>query len=165
MTNLNKIIKCLLKKGEIKMNFIMKKQLEMKKGSKKGFTLVEVIVVIVIIAILAAIAVPALTGYIDKAKQRQAIAEARNIVTAVQTIFDDAYAGTTTFNTTDELTGASEVPAGKSIGSQVYDLVGINYTPANIKGIKTTTKGAITQLIWENGFTVTYKDGKFTVTP
>jgi prepilin-type N-terminal cleavage/methylation domain-containing protein len=37
-------------------------------AGRAGFTLVEVIVVIVIIAILAAIGVPALTGYIDKAK-------------------------------------------------------------------------------------------------
>ena len=34
----------------------------------KGFTLVELIVVLVILAILAAILVPALLGYIDKAK-------------------------------------------------------------------------------------------------
>ena len=35
---------------------------------KKGFTLVELIVVLVILAILAALLIPALTGYIDKAK-------------------------------------------------------------------------------------------------
>ena len=35
---------------------------------KKGFTLVELIVVLVILAILAALLVPALTGYIDKAR-------------------------------------------------------------------------------------------------
>jgi type IV pilus assembly protein PilA len=37
-------------------------------SAKRGFTLVEVIVVLVILAILAAIAIPALTGYIDKAR-------------------------------------------------------------------------------------------------
>ena len=36
---------------------------------KKGFTLVELIVVLVILAILAALLVPALTGYIDKARK------------------------------------------------------------------------------------------------
>ena len=71
------------------MNFIMKKQLEMKKGSKKGFTLVEVIVVIVIIAILAAIAIPALTGYIERANQRAAVVDARTITTAMQTMVSD----------------------------------------------------------------------------
>lgn len=46
----------------------------MRKNMKnKGFTLVELIVVIVILAILAAILVPALLGYIDKAKKNQEI--------------------------------------------------------------------------------------------
>jgi prepilin-type N-terminal cleavage/methylation domain-containing protein len=56
-----------------------------------GFTLVEVIVVIVIIAILAAIGVPALTGYIDKAQDRQYIAKARNAFVAVRAVLDEAY--------------------------------------------------------------------------
>ena len=40
----------------------------MKERNNKGFTLVELIVVLVILAILAAILVPALLGYIDKAR-------------------------------------------------------------------------------------------------
>ena len=40
----------------------------LKKNDKKGFTLVELIVVLVILAILAALLIPALTGYIDKAR-------------------------------------------------------------------------------------------------
>ena len=41
--------------------------------NKKGFTLVELIVVLVILAILAALLVPALTGYIDKAKEQSLV--------------------------------------------------------------------------------------------
>ena len=37
----------------------------------KGFTLVELIVVLVILAILAALLIPALLGYIDKAREKQ----------------------------------------------------------------------------------------------
>ena len=73
------------------MNYINKKQNEIKGQYKKGFTLVEVIVVIVIIAILAAIAVPALTGYIAKAKERSAIAEAKTALTALQSISSQVY--------------------------------------------------------------------------
>lgn len=59
---------------------------------KKGFTLVELIVVLVILAILAALLVPALTGYIDKAKEKAIIAETRQVVVAAQTLGDEAYA-------------------------------------------------------------------------
>lgn len=58
---------------------------------KKGFTLVELIVVLVILAILAALLVPALTGYIDKAKEKNVIAETRQVVMAAQTLVDEAY--------------------------------------------------------------------------
>ena len=59
--------------------------------SKKGFTLVELIVVLVILAILAALLVPALTGYIDKAKEKKVIAETRMVVMAVQTVASEVY--------------------------------------------------------------------------
>lgn len=65
---------------------------KLKNNNKKGFTLVELIVVLVILAILAALLIPALTGYIDKAKEKQVIAEARQTVMATQTLVDEAYA-------------------------------------------------------------------------
>ncbi len=65
---------------------------KLKKNGNKGFTLVELIVVLVILAILAALLIPALTGYIDKARQKQIIAETRQAVMAAQTLVDEAYA-------------------------------------------------------------------------
>ena len=62
------------------------------KNNKKGFTLVELIVVLVILAILAALLIPALTGYIDRAKKKSIIAETRQVVMAAQTLVDEAYA-------------------------------------------------------------------------
>ena len=50
------------------------------KNKKKGFTLVELIVVLVILGVLAAFAVPALTGYIDSAKEKQAVSETQACV-------------------------------------------------------------------------------------
>jgi prepilin-type N-terminal cleavage/methylation domain-containing protein len=57
-----------------------------------GFTLVEVIVVLVILAILAAIAIPALTGYIDKARDREWAMRARDFALACRTVLDERYA-------------------------------------------------------------------------
>lgn len=58
---------------------------------RSGFTLVELIVVLVILAILAALLIPALTGYIDKSKRDQVVAETRMLHEAVQTVASEAY--------------------------------------------------------------------------
>lgn len=63
-----------------------------KKNTKRGFTLVELIVVLVILAILAALLIPALTGYIDKARKSQVVAETRMLTQAVQTEMSTVYA-------------------------------------------------------------------------
>lgn len=63
-----------------------------KKNTKRGFTLVELIVVLVILAILAALLIPALTGYIDKTRKSQVVAETRALTQAVQTEMSTIYA-------------------------------------------------------------------------
>lgn len=67
------------------------KKLRDSKKNKKGFTLVELIVVLVILAILMAILIPALTGYIRKAQDKQVIAEGRTALMAAQTALSEAY--------------------------------------------------------------------------
>lgn len=59
--------------------------------NRRGFTLVELIVVLVILAVLASLLIPALTGYIDRAKRDQVVAETRMLHEAVQTVASEAY--------------------------------------------------------------------------
>lgn len=116
--------------------------LQQKRRSKKGgFTLVELIVVLVILAILAALLIPALTGYINKAKEKNVIAETRQCVMAAQTLYDEAYAGVAKNGKVDapkdadilelaELTGKGELGTGdnavKFDGNKVSKLVYTN---------------------------------------
>ncbi len=62
------------------------------KNNRKGFSLVELIVVLVILAILAALLIPALLGYIDRAREKQHVLEAKNCMTAAQAVFSELYA-------------------------------------------------------------------------
>lgn len=119
---------------------------KLKNNKKKGFTLVELIVVLVILAILAALLIPALTGYIDKAKEKSITAETRQAVMAAQTIADEMYgdvgvgANTGTelqTGTADEFTAAkiaklAEVPSG------------------NIKSAKIDANGKISELVYQD---------------
>lgn len=73
----------------------LKRRLKNSLQSRSGFTLVELIVVLVILAILAAFTIPAMLGFVEDAKGKAAIAEAREVYLAAQTIVtensDDSY--------------------------------------------------------------------------
>lgn len=62
------------------------------KSTKRGFTLVELIVVLVILAVLAAMLVPALTGYIRRAREEKEFQAASSVYTAVQALATQEYA-------------------------------------------------------------------------
>jgi prepilin-type N-terminal cleavage/methylation domain-containing protein len=97
---------------------------------RKGFTLVEVIVVLVILAILAAIAIPALTGYIDKAQDKQYMAQAREAVVAMRSIIAEDYAAGTIVPrsplTSDYLETGVVLSSNKQIKCFNYMNLGLN---------------------------------------
>lgn len=63
----------------------------MKNKNTKGFTLVEIIVVLVILAILAAAAIPSMIGFVDKAHEKSAYNELREIAVASQCAYSEVY--------------------------------------------------------------------------
>ena len=57
---------------------------EVKKNSKKGFTLVELVVVIAILAILAAIAIPVVSSTIQSSQRSSALSNAQTLELAIK---------------------------------------------------------------------------------
>ena len=99
------------------------------KSSKKGFTLVELIVVIVILAILAAMLVPALIGYIDRAKKEKDYQAASTLYAAAQATLTEQY-GKGEIASKDAVTSISKDQYKVTVGSEkvdaAIDLAGID---------------------------------------
>lgn len=94
-----------------------------KKNRRGGFTLVELIVVLVILGILAAIMVPALLGWMDKAREKKYLLEARNVVLATQTVATGEYAaGKFTGNAALFINGHKE---------EIFNIADINVSGSN----------------------------------
>lgn len=139
---------------------------KLKENNKKGFTLVELIVVLVILAILAALLIPALTGYIDKARNKSIVAETRQTVMAAQTLVDEQYAN----NAANASTAITVAPAGTVTYDEVRKLA---ETTGKISSVEVNNDGKITSLTYSNGGrTCTYSsvaqtnssDGNYNVT-
>ena len=108
--------------------------------SRRGFTLVELVVVLVIAGITASFAVPALTGYIDNAKEKQAVSETQACVETVTRIAAQKYAEWQR-NTTYQLAGGKELTSS----AEFQPLVGCTGTTSNTPPTVTGGDVALTE--------------------
>ena len=108
--------------------------------SRRGFTLVELVVVLVIAGITASFAVPALTGYIDNAKEKQAVSETQACVETVTRIAAQKYAEWQK-NTTYQLAGGKELTSS----AEFQPLVGCTGTTSNTPPAVTGGDVALTE--------------------
>ena len=136
---------------------------KLKENKKKGFTLVELIVVLVILAILAALLIPALTGYIDRAKEKDIIAETRQTVMAAQTLVDEAYAksdvGADTVKVEGNTDNSTKTEIKKADIAKLVEVEG-----KGTIGTVTVEKGKVKKLEYtKNGKKCTYENNEYTV--
>lgn len=115
---------------------------EVKKNSKKGFTLVELVVVIAILAILAAIAIPVVSSTITSSQRSSAKSNAQTIEVAIKeadaaisakddTVFVNKAGATNTFKASSGSLTLENISDAKAIDSAVtatYQINGVNYS-------------------------------------
>lgn len=133
------------------------------KRGRGGFTLVELIVVLVILAILAALLIPALTGYIDKSKKSQVIAETRMLHQAIQAEISDHYGSSQWGNWGVSASGSVKPIASNRAGSEssVTERYNKILSLAEVPSLENAS-GAFYAYVNESGQVslVVYKDGK-----
>ncbi|MCL2865346.1 MAG: type II secretion system GspH family protein [Lachnospiraceae bacterium] len=105
------------------MNIIQK--LRNVSKNKKGFTLVELIVVLVILAILLAILVPGLITWIQRARDRQVIVDARTVYLSAQTILTEQELGLGGGGTIAVVTNSNGRVNGAGAGADVAELAAL----------------------------------------
>jgi type IV pilus assembly protein PilA len=123
--------------------------MNMKKRSKKGFTLIEMLIVIAIIAILAAIAIPTFSAQLDKANQAVDDANLRTATSlAMADYMLESYSGTKYYSATEgEESGMAIISSDTTYDTAPTDFYPGSEDPTEYIQI-TIVDGAVTDATW-----------------
>lgn len=122
----------------------MLKRLRENRKSKKGFTLVELIVVIVIILVLSAVMVPNVLKYVEKSQKANCKADAGTILVDLQAQIADLYS---TDSTTVTLPTKAAGATVTNVAAGATQVVPTTKNTANY----TVTDGEVTYFSYFNG--------------
>lgn len=124
--------------------------------SKKGLTLIELIVVMLILVILAAILVPTLTGYIDRTNDKVIRIEARSAYIACQAIVAEEYGA----NPTSFDGSGLEIDDETGFDNATYNTMFTELSEldvSNVTALTVNNSGIIISFVYTNGkYTATY---------
>jgi prepilin-type N-terminal cleavage/methylation domain-containing protein len=120
--------------------FIFKENVKMTKAitknSKKGFTLVELVIVIAILAILAAIAIPVVNSIINTASKNSALSNAETIELAVKNCQADIAArNSEVYNGTTQYMAKGATSPSTCNNAAKNDATGTGYQKIDIKEV------------------------------
>lgn len=136
--------------------------------NKKGFTLVEIIVVLVILAILAAFTIPTMLGFVNDAKGKALITEARQVYIAAQATATEcaatavAYSGTMDSADCYATVAPTDGPSKKMLDyldDDIEGIIGANTAATTTKAVWTVTTDANAKVTmveyWKGNYKVT----------
>ncbi len=103
----------------------------MKKSTKKGFTLVELMVVVLIVGILATVAIPLMRGRVDSAKWSEGKSAAGTIATAMRAYAAEMGSNGTYPPTLTDLGFIASDLHGTYFDINDYAITSCSYTPGS----------------------------------
>jgi len=135
---------------------------------KKGFTLIEIIVVLVILAILAAFTIPSMLGFVNDARNKAALAEAREVYVAAQAVATESLAADATITGETLSTNLSKATATATVNTKMANYLGADIPAASYWSVVAAPGASSTVAATGKITSVTYTDASGhtnTITP